>query len=101
MVENKNIYKLECLSFEELRRLWDQADESDGWANGYPQGEIYLALLKKWEKEKAGCVKNQNQVRLVQNQRAQTRKRTWSPIDFSWGMKDISKRGMIIARSKQ
>ncbi|MFH0937220.1 MAG: hypothetical protein V1808_02920 [Candidatus Daviesbacteria bacterium] len=76
------------ISIEALQKLWEEADEKSGRAGGYTQGEIWEELDRRSiQKEDAPIVDIKPTVKPRQG-------KIHSPIDHSYGMRGIRRRGV-------
>lgn len=94
-LNKERVGSLRELSKRQLRKYWDQADNTPGeqvtvaGLGSVTKGEFYQELVGR----------DNRSPRI--NQSRTPWKRTFHPIDGSWGMRVPGKRGAIIARSKR
>lgn len=88
-LNNERVGSLGELSKHQLRKYWEEADKTPGeqvtveGLGSVTKGEFYQELVERTKRSRTPW------------------RRTFHPIDGSWGMREQGKRGAIIARSKR
>lgn len=99
MRQNKErVGSLGDLSMKQLRGYWEEADNTPGehvmveGLGSVTKGEVYEELAGRSVR---------GEIKQPRKSRISRPRRTFHPIDGSWGMMEQSKRGAVMARSRR